>query len=148
MLADEGSGHNRVWVSPDGATWTALPTGTFGRGSAVVSVAASRDSVVALTLELGADFCDGPPDLLGCHDLTGPLQAWTSTDGTSWTAHPVATVPLPGEMNGQDDEHPILEPGVAPLLLLRSDGRWRAVSDDGADLGPPREQRLTARLAP
>lgn len=123
--------HTQVSVSSDGAAWTALPADTFGSGSAVISVAPSRDGVVALTLELAGGPCDEPPDDLACHGLIGPLQAWTSTDGTSWAMHLVPDVHISKHLIGQDGDYPVLEPGVAPLLLVRSHGRWRAVSDDG-----------------
>jgi hypothetical protein len=130
-LATGSSGPNQVWVSPDGTSWTALPADAFGATSVVVSVAAIRGGVAALTLELGKGICDEPPDTLECHLLGGPLQAWTSADGTTWAAHPVTGVPLPAEMTGSEDDHPVFESAVTPLLLVRSDGRWQAVSDDG-----------------
>ena len=129
-LAPDDAGPSQVSVSPDGVTWTRLPAGTFGPTSAVISVAATRDGVVALTLQLEGT-CDEPPDVLECHQLSGPLQSWTSADGTAWTAHPVTGVALPGEMSGNEDDHPVLEQATAPLLIVRSEGRWPAASDDG-----------------
>ncbi len=114
----------------------AFRPGTFGPSTAVVSVAATRDGVVALTLTL-VGTCDDPPDVLECHTLAGPLQSWTSTDGVAWTPHPVTGVKLPAEMSGNDGDYPVLEPAVAPLLIVRADGGWPAVSDDGIAWGSP-----------
>src|SRR4029077_15508936 len=104
--------------------------------AAVVSVAATRDGVVALTLTLEGT-CDEPPDVLECHNLAGPLQSWTSTDGVAWTPHPVTGVKLPAEMSGNDGDYPVLEQAVAPLLIIRSESGWPVVSDDGIAWGSP-----------
>ena len=153
-LASTGpSSHSQVSISSDGSSWTELPADTFGSNAAVISVAPSRDGVVALTLDLGDDFCDEPPDALACHRLFGPLESWTSNDGMSWVAHPVPDVRIPKVLIGQDGDYPILEPGVAPLLLVRSNGRWRAKSDDGAVWQPlpagsqPRRSAIEAAAA-
>jgi hypothetical protein len=129
-------GHNRVWVSSDGAAWTQLPLDTFGTTSAVLSVAATADGVVAHTADQGDGF--GGPDAgsLANYDLIPPLQAWISGDGFTWTAHPLDGISPPDEMDGQDGDYPILDADSAPLLVVRQDRDWLAVSDDGLDWDP------------
>ncbi len=138
---------SRVWVSPDGTGWTELPADTFGPGRLVISVVAMEDGVAALTLASGGPICDDPPDMvLSCFALKGPATVWTSTDGTSWTAHEVSGVVLPRSMTGEDDNHVVLDPGAAPALFLRSSSALLAVSTDGVDWTAVRQSTVPRRF--
>jgi hypothetical protein len=119
-----------VFVSADGSSWTRLPGGAFGPTAVVVSLAATKDGVAALALDATSHFCDDSIRL-SCVNLAGPIQVFTSTDGSTWAAHPGPTGTLPDEMDGEPGQHPSFEDGVAPLLLVRSEDRWLGASDDG-----------------
>ena len=73
-----------LWTSTDGATWEPVPVGaatTFQPGVQVISIAATRSGLVALTSP-GAQ-CDGY-EL--CEWFGPPVMAWTSSDGERWAA--------------------------------------------------------------
>ena len=122
--------HTRVWVSADGVGWNLLDAGALGPRTIVLGVGATADGIAALTLQAGTASCD-PPLLLDCWNLAGPLESWTSSDATSWTAHPGPAVVLPPEMNGQDGGHPVLRDVTAPRLVVTSGARQVAISRDG-----------------
>jgi hypothetical protein len=127
-----------LWVSTDGGTWRSPGPDVFGPSTSVISVGETADSLVALTLRGGADVCNGlgaPPD---CSALAGPLQAWTSSDATSWTAHPgPAGIALPIDgCDGCGVAVPILGWGTSGVVAVNSrapqpTGSVAAFSPDG-----------------
>jgi hypothetical protein len=122
--------HTRVWVSADGVAWDLLDPAALGPSTIVLGVGATADGIAALTVQAGTAYCS-PPMPLECWNLTGPLQSWTSSDGTTWTAHPGPAVKLPTEMMGQDGEHPVLKAGTVPNLVVAMPGQPLAISRDG-----------------
>ena len=114
-----------LWTSPDGMHWDPLPFGTaptLWPGILVRGMAEVPSGVVALSERLsptcGGELCLGP--------YASPVLAWTSTDGRTWSPHPL----------------PMLDPssasGVAPLL---ADGPAGLV----AVAGGPRAHVATSR---
>jgi hypothetical protein len=84
-----------VWASADGATWHALPGDTFGPSGVVVALGPAGGNLVALTLTGGPNSCGDQRMTPSCSTPEGPLQAWTSTDGTAWASSAGPDVPLP-----------------------------------------------------
>ena len=122
--------HTRVWVSADGVSWDLLDPDVLGPSTIVLGVGATADGIAALTVQAGTAACDSPLPL-ECWNLIGPLESWTSTDGTTWAPHPGPGIKLPSEMNGQDGEHPSLQPMTAPALVVTQPGQPLAISRDG-----------------
>ncbi len=133
--AGDGSAHTRVWSSTDGRTWGALDPSILGSSTIVVGTAATPDGLAALTLQAGTAICDNEPGVdLGlpdCWSKTGPLQVWTSSDATTWTARPGPDITLP-EMSGQGEDPPtLIGANGGRLLAVTLQGQPLAISDDG-----------------
>lgn len=122
--------HTRVWTSLDGDSWAALGIDVLGPSTIVLGTGATADGIAALTVQAGTNICEAPGPT-ACWDLTGPLQLWTSSDAVSWTWHPGPGLELPPEMNGQDGQHPTLQPLTAPRLVIAQRGQPLAISRDG-----------------
>jgi hypothetical protein len=130
LATGEGS-RTPVWVSTDGATWVPLPVDVLGPEAIVVGVGETANGVAAVTLQGGPNQCNGD-DPLFCWSLAAPLQAWMSTDGTTWTSHagpPALAVPSP-ECDTCGVDVPILRAGTPGLFLFNSSGQT-AISADG-----------------
>jgi hypothetical protein len=91
-----------VWTSPDGATWTPVPSGTgttFWPGSVAVGAGAAATRMVVLTGLRPAIGC-GADGL--CSYLPG-VVAWASADGASWAPNPLPSIiaagPRPGRIS-------------------------------------------------
>ena len=117
-----GANHNKVWVSTDGRSWDLLGGDVFGETSIVVGAVATADAVVLLTLQ--SAIVDGDPGMVG------PWQAWVSSDGATWTAHPGPDFAVPRGMG--TDFHPTLVGGAGNhLIALELAGQPLAYSVDG-----------------
>ena len=121
-----------VWVSADGGTWRQLDADVLGPDDASSLVSAKRTrAIAALTLQGGKNQCDGE-DRLSCWSMTTPLQAWTSSDGATWVAHPGPEIDLRDE-GGVDIDPPIVKAGARGLIVLdwEEEGSRAAISEDG-----------------
>ncbi len=102
-IVSGASSRTPAWVSPDGATWTALAPGVLGASTVILDVVPTAGGVAALTLTGGASTC-GPGDIrtlgLDCLALTPPLQVVASSDGQTWTTHPGPDLPMPAVYGG------------------------------------------------
>lgn len=145
LAVSGATAHTKVWISADGARWDLLGADTFGPSTVVVGVAASDNGVVALTLQSGASDGEGNPSDLESWTLTGPWRTWTSSDGTTWSAHPGPDFTLPRDMSG--NSHPTLLAGAGghllaivlggqPLAFSRDGVAWETVSLDAYPGGP------------
>ena len=128
--------HTRIWVSSDGATWSLLPVDVLGPSTVVIGIAATADSIVALTAQSGRSFCADVAESrkrVECWTLAAPVQSWTSSDGAAWASHPGPDLALPDDMSGDVGQQPGLNAGTAPLVVASwyADGR-AATSRDGA----------------
>ncbi len=127
-----------VWVSADGASWAPLDRLTFGPDGVVVSISELPTGLVALALHGGPDSCPADPAST-CWRLAGPLSAWTSTDGMTWTQGTGPTVDLPDTCDGDCGvDVPIIRTGAPGLLVVVSTaaGQVGAISADGVAWDP------------
>lgn len=81
-----------VWFSADGMGWQPLDPGVFGPSTFVVGMVAGSGGLVALSAQADTNTCAPDGD---CWTLRGPLQSWTSPDGTHWTPHPGPDLAVP-----------------------------------------------------
>ncbi len=129
-----------VWVSTDGAAWRALDPAVFGPATVVVGMGPTAQGLVAVTLQGGKNDCSGEEQLV-CWTLAGPLQAWTSSNGFDWTAHPGPGIAPRPMFEGGGLEVPIVRAGKPGVLVmsLTAAGLRAAISADGIawDLVPP-----------
>jgi hypothetical protein len=88
VIVSGATSRTPVWVSTDGGTWHALDVDVFGPTTVVVGIGETATGIVALTLRSGANDCGGQATPLDCWSLAAPFQAWTSSDATTWIAHP------------------------------------------------------------
>jgi hypothetical protein len=130
-VATGDSSHTPVWVSADGGTWRQLDADVLGPATIVLGVGSTAEGIVALTLQGRKNQCDGG-DRLSCWAMTTPLQAWTSSDGATWVAHPGPDIDLRDE-GGVDIEPPIVKAGTRGLIVLdwEEKGSHAAISEDG-----------------
>ncbi|HEX2705522.1 MAG TPA: hypothetical protein VHM65_07165, partial [Candidatus Lustribacter sp.] len=113
-----------VWVSTDGADWRLLDTEVFGPATIVVGLGETAEGIVALTLQGGADQCQGQDTRPNCWMPVAPLQSWTSSNGTTWTAHagPIGFgLPMPGCYEC-GVTIPIVRSGTPGLLVVNYSG--------------------------
>ncbi len=77
----QGTQQGVVWTSPDGRTWTKLPTDPVFDGADIYGVASDGDSLVAVGFhhELGSS---------GGGNFFGDSVVWTSLDGITWIRQP------------------------------------------------------------
>jgi hypothetical protein len=119
-----------VWVSVDGATWRRLGPEVFGPTALVVGIEETAGGIAALTLQSGKPACGGLGDEgLWCWSPALPLQAWTSSDGANWAAHPGPDVEL-FSMCGDCGVDPPVYQGGRPGLVAFGAGQ-AAFSSDG-----------------
>ena len=123
--------HTPVWISADGVTWRLLDSDVLGPTAVVLGVGETAQGIAALTLQGGRNQCDGG-DRLSCWAMTMPLQAWTSSDGATWVAHPGPEIDLRDE-GGVDIAPPIVKAGTRGLIVLdwEEKGSRAAISEDG-----------------
>jgi hypothetical protein len=131
LAASGETAHSRVWVSADGATWSQLGADVFGPSTIVVGMAPTADGIAALTLQAGKNVGGGDPNPVGSWTLTGPLQSWTSLDGTTWAVSPGPDVALPEELTGESGDPTLLVGTANHVLVVMSGGRPVARSVDG-----------------
>lgn len=134
VLATGTTSHSPIWMSTDGGTWDPLPLAALGPAAVVVGVSRTADGVAVVTLQGGANQCDGddPPY---CWTLAGPIQVWSlhAGGGTTWASHagpPALAQPDPG-CSDCGANVPYLRAG-APGLVLFSDSGQIFTSPDGA----------------
>jgi hypothetical protein len=87
----------QVWTSPDGATWTPVSLGSASAlypGTVVAGVGVAAGNLVVLTVLEAA--CVSDPS---CFQTLG-VDAWTSSDGGTWTPHHVPEVQAGGPWPG------------------------------------------------
>jgi hypothetical protein len=134
VLATGNTSHTPIWMSTDGGTWAPLPVAALGAAAVVVGVGRTAEGVAVLTLQGGANQCDGD-DPLYCWTLAGPLQVWTLNGGagTTWASHagpPALALPDPG-CGGCGADVPFLRAGSPGLILFNASGHI-FISSDGA----------------
>jgi len=129
-IATGDTSRTPVWISAEGVSWRPLPLAVLGPAAIVVGIVATPGAVVAITLQGGTNQCDGE-DIPSCWSLAGPLESWTSTDGSRWATHPgPPSLALPAV--GCDScgvTPPNLRSGSPGLVLFGDAGR--AFSADG-----------------
>ena len=121
-----------AWSSADGASWAPLDPATFGASTVVLRVGATANGPVAVTVGATIGDCQ-PSDDPSCFSAVGPVQSWTSSDGTTWTAHDVVGIDLPP--SGGDNVSPprvAIGPGGVLVDQPVSHGTQLALSTDGA----------------
>ena len=130
-VATGDTSHTPVWVSADGGTWRLLDPAVLGPATIVLNVGETAEGIAALTLQGGKNQCDGE-ERLTCWAMTLPLQAWTSSDGATWTAHAGPQIDLRDE-GGVDIDPPIVKAGTRGLIVLdwEEKGSRAAISEDG-----------------
>lgn len=122
--ATSATSRTPVWVSTDGADWRLLDTEVFGPATIVVGLGETVEGIVALTLQGGADQCQGQGTRPNCWMPAAPLQSWTSSNGTTWTAHAGPTgfgLPMPG-CDECGVTIPIVRSGTPGLLVVNYSG--------------------------
>lgn len=147
VAIDASTSASPVWSSADGAAWHALPADTFGPAGIVIGLGSAGGNVVAITLQGGANQCGGGtrPD---CWTPAGPLQAWTSSDGATWTASTAPDVAIPPAC----DDCGVTVPSVAfatPGILVWTQGETGlqlALSADGSAWTPVPDGALPASM--
>jgi len=129
--------HTPVWISSDGLAWRLLDAEVFGSRTIVAGVGETAHGMVALTVQSRANMCKdeymGDVHAVPCWSVTGPLQAWTSSDARNWTAHRGPNIGMPEEMG----LYPTLQAGTADhLLAVTLKAQPLAVSRDGITWEP------------
>jgi hypothetical protein len=143
--ATGGLAHTPVWTSVDGAIWDLLGADVFGSATIVAGVGETADGLVALTVQGRTNMCKDEymGDVRGvpCWSVTGPLQAWTSSDARNWTAHRGPNIAMPEEMG----VYPTLQAGTADhLLVVTLKAQPLAISRDGITWEPVPAEAFTA----
>jgi hypothetical protein len=110
------SARTPVWASSDGVLWYPLDPDVFGSSTIVAGIAEGPNGLVALSGQAATNGC------ALCWTIANPIQAWTSSDGTSWTAHPGPDLALPAS------------PGN-PRLVVGPAGFLAAVPDEAGPGG-------------
>ncbi|HEY5437030.1 MAG TPA: hypothetical protein VIK13_17515, partial [Candidatus Limnocylindrales bacterium] len=121
IATGEGS-RTPVWVSPDGATWRPLDTDVLGPATIVIGIGETAGGIVALTLQGGRNQCGTQTSPLNCRTPAAPLQSWTSSDATDWTAHrgpPGIALEAVG-CEGCGVDVPIFRSGIPGLVAVNS----------------------------
>jgi len=130
LVVDAATAHTKVWISADGRRWDLLDPAVFGPTTFVVSAAPTSAGIVVLTLQGGSFGENGRETEADGWTLQGPWQTWTSTDGTTWTAHPGPDFTVPSEMTGVN--HPeLVAGGGGHGIALAMAGQPLAFSPDG-----------------
>ena len=84
-LLDSGpTSRTPVWTSSDGSHWQPLDASALGTSTIIEGMLPTGRGLVALTVRAATNACAPTGD---CWSFAGPLRSWTSSDGTSWTAH-------------------------------------------------------------
>jgi hypothetical protein len=104
-----------VWTSADGGIWTPLDPSAFGPAAILVGVGQTSDGLLALTAPSGVDQCTtGYP--LPCWVMTGPVQAWTSSDGRNWASREGPDIKVPDEV-GTYSIFEVLTAGTTSVVM-------------------------------
>lgn len=115
-----GATRTPVWSSADGVLWRPLDATVFGGSTFTVGLASRAGKLVAISVQAGTNSCAPDGD---CWSIRGPIQAWTSTNGTDWTMQPGLGLALPAR-------------GGMPHLVVGPAGFF-AVVPGAADLSRP-----------
>jgi len=141
--------HTPLWVSTDGRSWEPLGTDAIG-SEIVVGMARTVDGIVALAAKAGPTLVDEETEIR-TWGVTGPLHAWTSSDGRTWTARPGPDVDL-ARTGFTVDTFDLLKVSSTALLLIADGPTPSFVSVDGivwtrasnSGLPKPRSRRIEA----
>jgi hypothetical protein len=127
------SARTPVWVSPDGATWTPLDPAVFGLTTLVLGVEPTPTGVVAITVQGGVNDCGDESEPLFCWTPGLPLQSWTSSDGSTWAAHPGPDIQLTPDCQDCGIDLPLIAVGKPGILLVGrpTTGLQLALTTDG-----------------
>lgn len=123
-----------VWISADGATWRPLDPGVFGLATLVIGVEATAAGVAAITVQGGPNGCGDETEPIFCWTPALPIQSWTSTDGSTWTAHPGPEIQLTPDCDDCGIDLPLIASGKPGILIVGRPvtGLQLAISTDGA----------------
>jgi hypothetical protein len=124
--------HTRLWTSTDGRTWEPLGADVFSASAIVVGMAPTTEGIVALTVLPGPTIRDDETEDLSW-SVAGPVQAWTSSDGSTWTAHPGPDLELPSATSLTVHDTDWLQVSTAPLVFVARGSRPPFVSTDGIE---------------
>ena len=121
VVATGDTSRTPLWVSIDGADWRPLDPEVVGRAAIVIGVGETQTGIVALTLQGGTNQCDGNNTTVTCWMPAGPLLAWTSSDGLTWTSHPGPPdmAPPAVDCEGCGVDVPSLSAGRPGLLVVQ-----------------------------
>ena len=122
-----GARRTPVWVSPDGVLWRPLAASIFGDSTFIVGMASRAGTLVAVSVQAGTNSCGPDGD---CWSIDGPIQAWTSRNGTDWTVQPGLDLALPAR-------------GGMPHFVVGPAG-FLAVAPGAADLSSPTRAAISA----
>ena len=103
-IRDDLESHSAIWTSPDGATWTLLPTPRVER-IRLTAVTTDGDRTIAVGTEFTPHVAD---------DLALSASFWWSADGRTWTQAPKRRDHAIGI--GRDDT---IEPGMSDVVPWR-----------------------------
>jgi hypothetical protein len=137
-----------VWRSSDGATWQGV-SAPFGPSALVIGMGELGSSLVVLTLQGGPNACSGDTEL-SCWTPSGPLAAWRSSDGATWTHGPGPDFSLVPECGTCGVDIPVVAFGAPGVFVVASspDGLQAALSPDGATWQPLASGALPSTFAP
>ena len=125
--------HTQLWTSTDGRTWEPLAADALGTSAIVVGMAPTADGIVALTVQPGPTLVDDE-DGSKSWKIANALEAWTSPDGRTWTAHPGPDVDLSADLTISVHDIDWLQASTAPLLIVaRGSKEPPSCSTDGID---------------
>jgi hypothetical protein len=131
-IRDDASGtvSTPVWHSVDGATWTPLDPATFGASTVVLRAGTTPSGPVLVTVGATIGECQ-PSDDASCYSAVAPVQAWTSSDGVTWTASPVQGIDLQASDGNVDPPRVAIGPGGVVVYQPVKSGTQLVLSKDG-----------------
>ena len=105
----------------------------FGPTTLVLGVESTPAGVVAITVKGGVNDCGDESEPLFCWTPGLPLQSWTSSDGSTWTAHPGPDIQLTPDCQDCGIDLPLIAAGKPGILVVGrpTTGLQLALSTDG-----------------